>query len=75
MNPPYAGNLHLKFLDKTIEISKNVISIQPDVWLNKSKINTNLGKYRQKFNNKIVNIEHIDHYTTSKLFDTGNAIQ
>ena len=40
MNPPYAGNLHLKFLDKTIEISKNVISIQPDVWLNKSKINT-----------------------------------
>lgn len=75
MNPPYAGNLHLKFLDKTIEISKNVISIQPDVWLNKSKINTNLGKYRQKFNNKIVNIEHIDHNTTSKLFDTGNAIQ
>lgn len=75
MNPPYAGNAHLKFLDKVINISNTVISIQPDVWLNKSKIHTKFGKYREKLNNKVVNIEHIDHDTTRRLFNTGNAIQ
>jgi len=33
MNPPYGGTLHLKFLEKVIDISKNVISIQPIIWL------------------------------------------
>lgn len=75
MNPPYAGNAHLKFLDKVINISNTVVSIQPDVWLNKSKIHTKFGKYREKLNNKVVDIEHIDHDTTSRLFNTGNAIQ
>ena len=75
MNPPYAGNVHLKFLDKVINISNTVVSIQPDVWLNKSKIHTKFGKYREKLNNKVVDIEHIDHDTTSRLFNTGNAIQ
>jgi len=37
MNPPYDKNLHLKFLEKTIEISKNVVSIQPADWLFKNK--------------------------------------
>ena len=75
MNPPYAGNAHLKFLDKVINISNTIVSIQPDVWLNKSKIHTKFGKYREKLNNKVVDIEHIDHDTTSRLFNTGNAIQ
>ena len=75
MNPPYAGNLHLKFLEKTIQIADNVVSIQPDVWLNKSKIHTKFGAYREKFNGKVESIEHIDHETTNHLFNTGNAIQ
>lgn len=33
MNPPYSGTTHLKFLEKTIEIANNVISIQPCGWL------------------------------------------
>lgn len=33
MNPPYDKNLHLKFLEKTANISDKVISIQPVRWL------------------------------------------
>ena len=33
MNPPYDKNLHLKFLEKTTNISDKVISIQPVRWL------------------------------------------
>ena len=33
MNPPYSRNLHLKFLDKVIEVSDNVVSIQPANWI------------------------------------------
>ena len=41
MNPPYSGSLHLKFLDKVIEIADNVVSVQPATFL----INTrNFGK-------------------------------
>lgn len=29
MNPPYYRDLHLKFLEKTLEIADNVISVQP----------------------------------------------
>ena len=29
MNPPYNRSMHLKFLEKTIQIGDNVISIQP----------------------------------------------
>ena len=32
-NPPYSGSLHLKFLEKTIKIADNVVSIQPTRWL------------------------------------------
>lgn len=75
MNPPYAQNLHLKFLEKTIEIADNIVSIQPDVWLNKSKVHTKFGKYRKIFNGYIKGIEQIDHRTTNDLFGTGNSIQ
>ena len=33
MNPPYSRNLHLKFLKKAIEVSDNVVSIQPANWI------------------------------------------
>ena len=32
-NPPYAGSLHLKFLEKCIEIGEKVVSIQPATFL------------------------------------------
>ena len=33
MNPPYSKTMHLKFLEKTIQIADKVISIQPCGWL------------------------------------------
>ena len=33
MNPPYDRGLHLKFLEKVIECTNTVISIQPAGWL------------------------------------------
>ena len=32
-NPPYAGSLHLKFLEKCIEIGEKVVSVQPATFL------------------------------------------
>ena len=75
MNPPYASNLHLKFLEKVINISDNVVSIQPDVWLNKSRLATKFGNYRNIFNGKIEDIEQINHEMTNLYFGTGNDIQ
>lgn len=53
MNPPYSGSLHLKFLEKTIDIADNVVSVQPATFL----INTrNFGKAVSEyipFKNKI----------------------
>ena len=37
MNPPFSRDLHLKFLEKAIEISDNVVSVQPADWLFKNK--------------------------------------
>ena len=33
MNPPYDKNLHLKFLEKVINICNKVVSIQPTPWI------------------------------------------
>jgi len=75
MNPPYDRNLHLKFLEKTIEVGENVISIQPDVWLNKNKVNTPIGKKRTKFNGKIYKIYNLTHDEANLAFGTGNSIE
>ena len=37
MNPAFDKDLHLKFLEKTIEISDNVVSVQPADCLFKNK--------------------------------------
>ena len=75
MNPPYAKNLHLKFLKKTAEIANTIVSIQPYVWLNKNKLTTPVGKYRETFNGRMDEVEYIDHDTTNKYFGTGNSIE
>lgn len=49
MNPPYDGSLHLKFLEKAIQISEKVVSVQPvDNLINMNvanKLSSNLMKY------------------------------
>ena len=51
MNPPYDRSMHLKFLEKTIQIGDNVISIQPVRWLEesvgKTKKNSAYNKYEE----------------------------
>lgn len=75
MNPPYSKNLHLKFLEKTIEVVDKVVSIQPIVWLNKSKVNTPLYRYRKIFNGKVESIEYIPHRQMNDYFNIGNSIE
>ena len=67
MNPPYDNKLHEKFLMKVFEISKEGISIQPAVFMNKG------NRYRKSFKNiinackkhltdvEIINKNDIDH--------------
>ena len=76
MNPPYDNKLHEKFLMKVFEISKEGISIQPAVFMNKG------NRYRKSFKNIInackkhlTDVEIINHADTNKYFGTGNSIQ
>ena len=62
MNPPYDRSMHLKFLEKTIEIADNVVSIQPTRWIvdpnakfNKNSALTTLGSWAFA-QNKISNL-------------------
>lgn len=43
MNPPYDGNLHLKFLDKAIQVSDLTVNISPVRWLQDP-----VGQYKDK---------------------------
>ena len=45
MNPPYAGSLHLDFLDKVTNISDKIVIIEPGQWLVQLKEN---GKYTKE---------------------------
>ena len=49
MNPPYDRSMHLKFLEKTIEIADNVVSIQPTRWMLLVKFLLKEERY-EKFN-------------------------
>ena len=77
MNPPYDRDMHLKFLKKTIEISNNVISIQPCRWLqetiSKKKKNSQYNKYKQSISEHIKDFEIIDFDTVLKLFNVQST--
>lgn len=75
MNPPYAKNLHLKFLKKTADIANTIVSIQPYVWLNKNKLQKPIGKYRETFNGRMDEVEYIDHNTSNNYFNTGHSLE
>lgn len=60
MNPPYDNNLHLKFVDKCLEVSEQVINISP----NDCFTNMNVGN---KLSKKLSNyIETMDTITTTE---------
>ena len=73
MNPPYDRSLHLKFLEKAVEISDNVVSIQPIRWLQdplaKYKKSSDYEKYEDNISKHIENIEIIDTKTARKQFN------
>ena len=76
MNPPYAGNLHLKFLEQMYAISKKGVSIQPAVWVNKANKNRKTFKtIIDKSKGRISEIELIDNREMNDLFGTGNSLQ
>ena len=60
MNPPYDGNLHLKFLEKVVEVCNITINISPsDRFTNinlENKLSTKLAKYIDSL--EIISKEH-----------------
>ena len=52
MNPPYYGSLELKFLEKVIHISDDVVTVQPISWL-QDPLNMD-KKHQNLINMKIV---------------------
>lgn len=76
MNPPYAQNLHLKFLEKTIGIADNVVNISPHDWLTNKFAKTEKSKFRRDFREKyskyIEDLEIISPEDFNKYFGTSN---
>ena len=58
MNPPYDRGLHLKFLEETLKICENVITIQPCGFL-ENTLSNNYKKYKETIINKIVDADII----------------
>ena len=68
MNPPYGMGLHLKFLEKVIEVTDKVVTIQPTTWLQDPKENTHKKKYRNTIINNILDLENINQIDAAKIF-------
>ena len=78
MNPPYDRSLHLKFLEKVIEISDKVISIQPITWIqdiySSENKNSNFNKIKNigisniEYQGKLTDIFKLTSHTT---YDIG----
>ncbi len=72
MNPPYSRSTHLKFLTKTIQISDDVISIQPVRWINDPNAKYNnksaLNKYENSIAKHIKSLEIIPDKEAEQLF-------
>ena len=75
MNPPYDKNLHLKFLEKVINICNKVVSIQPTPWIQDpvafTKRSSTYNKYKESIINHIEEIEIIPTLDAVKLFGAG----
>ena len=75
MNPPYYRSTHLKFLEKAIKISDNVISIQPIRWLEEKvgryKKNSAYNKYKESIAKYIKDLEIITAEEAEKKFNAA----
>ena len=73
MNPPYSRNLHLKFLEKVIEVTDKVVTVQPVRWLQdpiaKYNKNSNQIKYENSISKHIEDLEIVTAKETKKLFN------
>ena len=72
MNPPYDKSLHLKFLEKTIKISDNVVSVQPSGWITDTYVNEKhslFKKYPDSILKHIKDVELYDWQDASILFN------
>lgn len=61
MNPPYDKNMHLKFLEKVINVANNIISIQPVRWL-KDPFAMYKRSTLKKYENVAKNINSIEEF-------------
>ena len=76
MNPPFNKDLHLKFLEKAIEIADNVVNISPHDWLTNKFAKVEKNKFRRDFREKyskyIEDLEIISPEDFNKYFGTSN---
>ena len=70
MNPPYDRSLHLKFLEKVIEISDKVVSIQPVRWIQDPTAKYKKTSDYNKFENSI--LKHIKDLEVINVEDAGS---
>jgi len=79
MNPPYDKNLHLKFLEKTIEIADNVVSVQPIRWLQdplvEYKKTSAYKKYEKTIARHIVDLDVFSADEATQLFGADFIIK
>ena len=72
MNPPYNRGLHLKFLEKVIECTDTVISIQPVGWLEDIGCQLNekskYYKYENSISKHIYNLDKIEGNDATRIF-------
>ena len=76
INPPFNRDLHLKFLEKAIEIADNVVNISPHDWLTNKFAKIEKSKFRRYFREKyskyIEDLEIISPEDFNKYFGTSN---
>ena len=75
MNPPYEGELHIKFLIKVLEISNKVINISPIDWMlrtpNYFKNKGQFYKYYDKLKSNYADIEQLSLDDNFKYFNNA----
>lgn len=74
MNPPYGGNLHLKFIEKAIKISDTLINISPGGFLFEIGTYSTNEKKTKNIIKHLYKYERLDHKTSNNAFNTGNGI-
>lgn len=74
MNPPYDRDLHLQFLEKTIELADTVVSIQPGGFVNNIGMNLTYKKYADKIIPHLYAKEFLSHRESNDYFKTANGI-